>query len=72
VLDPLEELRRRLSLAMRFITHDLHVAAKIRNRIALMSRGEIVEMKSDADLFTQPEHPYTKALLAAVPGRARS
>ncbi|MBV9113526.1 MAG: ABC transporter ATP-binding protein [Hyphomicrobiales bacterium] len=72
VLDLLEELKSRLELAMLFITHDLHVAAKICDRIAVMSKGEIVEMKSATELFSHPEHPYTKALLAAVPGRARS
>jgi peptide/nickel transport system ATP-binding protein len=48
------------------------VAAKICDRIAVMSKGEIVEVKSSAELFANPENPYTKALLAAVPGRARS
>jgi peptide/nickel transport system ATP-binding protein len=72
VLDLLEELKRRLNLAMLFITHDLQVAAKICDRIAVMSKGEIVELKNSAELFANPEHAYTKALLAAVPGRARS
>ncbi|MBV9738039.1 MAG: ABC transporter ATP-binding protein [Hyphomicrobiales bacterium] len=72
VLDLLEALKARLHLAMLFITHDLQVAAKICDRIAVMSKGEIVEIKSSAELFANPEHPYTKALLAAVPGRARS
>jgi peptide/nickel transport system ATP-binding protein len=48
------------------------VAAKICDRIAVMSKGEIVEVKSSAELFANPEHPYTKVLLAAVSGRARS
>ncbi|MBV8427506.1 MAG: ABC transporter ATP-binding protein [Hyphomicrobiales bacterium] len=72
VLDLLETLKARLHLAMLFITHDLQVAAKICDRIAVMSKGEIVEIKSSAELFANPEHPYTKAVLAAVPGRARS
>ncbi|MBV9138171.1 MAG: ABC transporter ATP-binding protein [Hyphomicrobiales bacterium] len=72
VLDLLAELRDRLALAMLFITHDLQVAAKICDRIAVMRHGEIVEMKDAAELFARPEHPYTKALLAAVPGRACS
>jgi peptide/nickel transport system ATP-binding protein len=72
VLELLEELKQRLDLAMLFITHDLHVAASVCDRIAVMSQGEIVELKSAAELFAHPEHSYTKALLAAVPGRARS
>ncbi|MBV9754812.1 MAG: ABC transporter ATP-binding protein, partial [Hyphomicrobiales bacterium] len=72
VLDLLAELRDRLALAMLFITHDLQVAAKICDTIAVMRHGEIVEMKDAAELFARPEHPYTKALLAAVPGRACS
>ena len=72
VLELLEELKQRLDLAMLFITHDLQVAASVCDRIAVMSQGEIVELKSAAELFAHPEHSYTKALLAAVPGRARS
>jgi peptide/nickel transport system ATP-binding protein len=72
VLELLEELKQRLDLAILFITHDLHVAASVCDRIAVMSEGEIVELKATAELFARPEHVYTKALLAAVPGRARS
>ncbi len=68
VLALLEDLKRRLSLAMLFITHDLRVAAAICDRIAVMHRGTIVEIRSTADLFRAPEHPYTRSLLAAVPG----
>ncbi len=55
---------------MLFITHDLRVAAQICDRIAVMRRGEIVELKSTAELFRAPSHSYTRDLLAAVPGRA--
>jgi ABC-type oligopeptide transport system ATPase subunit len=72
VLDLLEDLKQRLSLAMLFITHDLRVAATICDRIAVMHRGAIVEMRGTADLFAAPEHAYTRTLLAAVPGGARA
>jgi peptide/nickel transport system ATP-binding protein len=54
---------------MLFITHDLNVAAQVCDRIAVMRLGEIVEIKPTADLLSRPEHPYTQALLAAIPGR---
>jgi peptide/nickel transport system ATP-binding protein len=71
VLELLESLKTRLRLAMLFITHDLNVAAQVCDRIAVMRQGEIVELKSTAELLARPEHPYTQALLAAVPGRKR-
>ncbi|MCP3386787.1 MULTISPECIES: ABC transporter ATP-binding protein [unclassified Bradyrhizobium] len=69
VLRLLEDLKARLGLSMLFITHDLRVAAKICDRIAVMQRGAIVELKPTAQLFAAPEHPYTRELLAAVPGQ---
>ncbi|TCR70124.1 ABC transporter ATP-binding protein [Bosea sp. BK604] len=71
VLELLESLKARLRLAMLFITHDLNVAAQVCDRIAVMRQGEIVELKPTAELLARPEHPYTQALLAAVPGRTR-
>jgi peptide/nickel transport system ATP-binding protein len=71
VLALLETLKTRLRLAMLFITHDLNVAAQVCDRIAVMRLGEIVEIKPTADLLSRPEHPYTQALLAAIPGRQR-
>ena len=67
----LETLKTRLRLAMLFITHDLNVAAQVCDRIAVMRLGEIVEIRPTADLLSRPEHPYTQALLAAIPGRQR-
>ncbi|MHC4045231.1 ABC transporter ATP-binding protein [Bradyrhizobium sp. 23AC] len=69
VLRLLEDLKTRLGLSMLFITHDLRVAAQICDRIAVMQRGAIVELKPTAQLFAAPEHAYTRELLAAVPGR---
>jgi peptide/nickel transport system ATP-binding protein len=71
VLALLEELKTRLRLAMLFITHDLNVAAQVCDRIAVMRLGEIVEIKPTKELLSKPEHPYTQALLAAVPGKKR-
>ena len=71
VLNLLEDLKARLGLSMLFITHDLRVAAQICDRIAVMQRGVIVELKPTATLFAAPEHPYTQELLAAVPGQKR-
>jgi len=69
VLNLLEDLKTRLGLSMLFITHDLRVAAQICDRIAVMQRGVIVEIKPTSALFAAPEHPYTSELLAAVPGQ---
>ncbi len=69
VLNLLEDLKARLGLSMLFITHDLRVAAQICDRIAVMQKGSIVELKPTAALLAAPEHPYTRELLAAVPGQ---
>jgi peptide/nickel transport system ATP-binding protein len=71
ILELLESLKTKLNLAMLFITHDLRVAAQICDRIAVMQNGVIIEEKRPVDLFGAPEHPYTKNLIAAVPGQAR-
>jgi len=72
VLALLDELRDRLGLSMVFITHDLRVAARICDRIAVMKDGAVVEAGPTASVFSDPQHPYTRALLDAVPGRAWS
>ena len=69
VLKLLEDLKARLGLSMLFITHDLRVAAQICDRVAVMQKGEIVEMNHTGPLLANPEHPYTRELLAAVPGQ---
>ena len=69
VLALLADVRARFDLAMLFITHDLRVAAQVCDRVAVMYRGEIVEVRPTAELFADPRHPYVRDLLAAVPGR---
>jgi peptide/nickel transport system ATP-binding protein len=69
VLALLDEIRQRLDLAMLFITHDLRVAAQVCDRVAVMTRGRIVEYGPAAEVFAHPRDDYTKALLAAAPGR---
>jgi peptide/nickel transport system ATP-binding protein len=69
VLELLEDLRVRLNLTMLFITHDLRVAAQICDRVAVMRRGIIVEQGPTAQVFANPTHDYTRALLDSIPGR---
>ncbi len=67
ILKLLKELQTRLDMAMLFITHDLGIVRKIADRVCVMQRGKIVEQGDVERVFTKPEHPYTKALLAAEP-----
>ena len=69
VLQLLADIRDRLRLTMLFITHDLRVAAQVCDDIAVMRHGEIVERGRTVDVFADPQHAYTRELLAAVPGR---
>jgi peptide/nickel transport system ATP-binding protein len=69
VLALLEEIRTRLHLAMVFITHDLRVAAQVCDQVAVMRAGRVVEYGPAARILVDPEHEYTRALLAAAPGR---
>ncbi|MDX3805442.1 dipeptide ABC transporter ATP-binding protein [Bosea thiooxidans] len=71
VLRLFEGLQKRLGFAMIFVTHDLRVASNICDRIAVMQRGQIVEIGLSRRVFEQPEASYTCELLAAVPGFAR-
>jgi peptide/nickel transport system ATP-binding protein len=67
ILNLLKDLKDQLSLTYLFISHNLAVVDYIADRIAVMCRGRIVEVASRAALFRNPVHPYTQALLAAVP-----
>jgi microcin C transport system ATP-binding protein len=67
ILKLLKDLQTRLGMAMLFITHDLGIVRKIADRVCVMSKGKIVEQGAVERVFTAPEHPYTRALLAAEP-----
>ena len=67
ILDLLRELRDRRGMSMMFITHDLGVIAEIADTVAVMYQGKIVESGSVWDIFSHPQHPYTKGLLACRP-----
>jgi peptide/nickel transport system ATP-binding protein len=69
VLDLLSDVRERFDLAMLFITHDLRVAAQICDRIMVMQNGVVVEEGRTSTVYSNPQNSYTKALLAAAPGR---
>ncbi len=68
LLKLLEDLRARLRMSMLLITHDLRVVRKMADRVYVMYAGEIVESGPVERVFDQPQHPYTKRLLAAQPG----
>jgi oligopeptide transport system ATP-binding protein len=67
ILDLLEELREEHEMAMIIITHDMGVVAETADDIAVMYAGQIVEQANAEELFYRPEHPYTEALLGALP-----
>jgi peptide/nickel transport system ATP-binding protein len=70
VLELFEELRRKLGFSMLFITHDLRIASNICDRVGVMHRGRLVEIGPTERIFRDPQHAYTRELLAAVPGGA--
>jgi oligopeptide transport system ATP-binding protein len=67
ILNLLKELQKDLQLTLLFVGHDLGAVHYVSDRIAVMYLGKIVEIGNAEDVFGHPEHPYTKALLDAVP-----
>ncbi|MGP7959394.1 ATP-binding cassette domain-containing protein [Sanguibacter sp. A247] len=68
ILDLLSELRRSLGLTILFISHDLTVMQQVTDRVYVMRAGHVVESGATSQVLAEPAHPYTRALLAAVPG----
>ncbi|PHR25352.1 MAG: peptide ABC transporter ATP-binding protein [Hoeflea sp.] len=71
VLNLLDDLRERTGFAALFISHDLKVVRQMSDRVAVMYLGRIVEAGLPEDVFLRPQHPYTKALVSAIPTPAR-
>ncbi|HET7723773.1 MAG TPA: dipeptide ABC transporter ATP-binding protein, partial [Propionibacteriaceae bacterium] len=67
VINLLEELKKRLTLSYLFVAHDLAVIRHIADRVAVMYLGKIVEIGDVDDVYARPSHPYTQALLSAIP-----
>ncbi|MFT4891450.1 MAG: peptide/nickel transport system ATP-binding protein, partial [Halobacteriales archaeon] len=67
VLSLIEELKAEFDLAVIFISHDLAIVREIADRVAVMYAGELVEVADAAALFDEPQHPYTRVLLEAIP-----
>ena len=67
VLNLLKDLHERLNLTLIIITHNLNVVSFIADRVAVMYLGKVVELAETRDLFARPQHPYTEALMSAIP-----
>ena len=67
ILDLLREIQKKLGTATVFVTHDLGVVARIADRVAVMYAGQLVEYAEGEKIFTEPKHPYTQGLQAAIP-----
>lgn len=72
VLQLLREVQAKMGLAILFVTHDLRVAAQMCDRIAVMQKGKLVELRDTHELLSSPAHAYTQSLLAAIPGHELS
>ncbi|MDE0305577.1 MAG: ABC transporter ATP-binding protein [Albidovulum sp.] len=69
ILDLLQELQQSQGMSILFITHDLGVVSRMAEEVVVMYLGEVVEHGTKADVLTRPRHPYTRALMASLPGR---
>ncbi|EPZ70417.1 ABC transporter ATP-binding protein [Helicobacter pylori] len=67
ILELMKELQQKKGTSILFITHDLGVVAQIADEVVVMYKGHVVEQTSAKELFADPRHPYTKALLSAIP-----
>jgi peptide/nickel transport system ATP-binding protein len=68
ILNLLSELQERLGLSYLFISHDLAVVRLVSDQVCVMKDGAIVEAAASEELFSNPRHPYTRQLLASIPG----
>ncbi len=67
IVDLLKELQQKLGLTYLFIAHDLSMVKHISDRVAVMYAGKIVELAESEELYANPQHPYTRALLQSIP-----
>ncbi len=67
ILDLIDDLKREMDMGVVFVTHDMGVVAEIADRVMVMYAGEVVEIGDVEEIFNNPQHPYTKGLLASVP-----